>query len=260
MQMIACLATPHVWIWWFRNDCFGGDWTPFSVFFFLSYTQICFFAGGWIFFVKQLFRDYEVRHVSVQLIFSATFSLSLTMFELIIFEIIGLLEQSSRYFHWRLELTLLLFMVVAVIPFYIAYSSISNIRFGKIWHFSPIFCFPMHFLYSRISYFAVPPRWIGPLTLSVWILFLYGFWRIGDPFPLLSVSHGVFTIEQVTFVNSLNPIYSVYSNVCSVFRRLCHASVWLELQLWPYWAVLVLSITHTQVWHISYGPSHKQMC
>lgn len=43
----------------------------------------------------------------------------------------------------------------------------------------------------------VPPKWIVPLTLTVWILFLYGFWRIGDPFPLLSVSHGVFTIEQV---------------------------------------------------------------
>lgn len=93
-------------------------------------TQICFFAGGWIFFVKQLFRNYEVRHISVQLIFSTTFALSLTMFELIIFEIIGLLESSSRYFHWRLELTLLLFMVIALIPFYIAYSSICNIRFG----------------------------------------------------------------------------------------------------------------------------------
>lgn len=96
------------------------------------FLQICFFAGGWIFFVKQLFRDYEVRHVFVQLIFSSTFALSLTMFELIIFEIIGLLESSSRYFHWRLELTLLLFMVIALIPFYIAYSSISNICFGMI--------------------------------------------------------------------------------------------------------------------------------
>lgn len=93
--------------------------------------QICFFTGGWIFFVKQLFRDYEVRHVSVQLIFSSTFALSLTMFELIIFEIIGLLESSSRYFHWRLELTLILFMLIALIPFYIAYSSISNISFGN---------------------------------------------------------------------------------------------------------------------------------
>lgn len=32
--------------------------------------------------------------------------------------------------------------------------------------------------------------------MAVWVLFLYGFWRVGDPFPLLSVSHGVFTIEQ----------------------------------------------------------------
>lgn len=42
-----------------------------------------------------------------------------------------------------------------------------------------------------------------PLTLTVWFLFLYGFWRIGDPFPLLSVSHGVFTIEQVGYWNMI---------------------------------------------------------
>lgn len=97
----------------------------------LNFFQIIFFSGGWIFFVKQLFRDYEVRNVSVQLIFSVTFALSLTMFELIIFEIIGFLESSSRYFHWRLELTLLLMLVIAIIPFYIAFSIISNIRIGK---------------------------------------------------------------------------------------------------------------------------------
>lgn len=27
-------------------------------------------------------------------------------------------------------------------------------------------------------------------------MFLYGLWKVGDPFPLLSVSHGIFTIEQ----------------------------------------------------------------
>lgn len=30
----------------------------------------------------------------------------------------------------------------------------------------------------------------------MWFLYLYAFWRIGDPFPLLSVSQGIFTIEQ----------------------------------------------------------------
>jgi hypothetical protein len=51
-----------------------------------------FFVGGWVFFVKKLFRDYEVHHRLVQLIFSVTFSLSCTMFELIIFEILGVLD------------------------------------------------------------------------------------------------------------------------------------------------------------------------
>ncbi|XP_055381520.1 Golgi pH regulator [Condylostylus longicornis] len=134
-------------------------------------SQVCFFVGGWVFFVKQLFRNYEIRHVSVQLIFSMTFALSLTMFELIIFEILGFLESTSRYFHWRLGLTFLLIMVIAVIPLYIAYSFISNISF-------------------------VPERWVKSITIFLWFCYLYAFWRIGDPFPLLSVQHGIFTIEQ----------------------------------------------------------------
>lgn len=81
--------------------------------------------------MKQLFKNYEIRHTSVQLIFSVTFALSLTMFELIIFEILGVLDSSSRYFHWRLGLTSLLAMVIAVIPLYILYSVIHSISFGE---------------------------------------------------------------------------------------------------------------------------------
>lgn len=43
--------------------------------------------------MKQLFRDYEVeQNRLVQLIFSITFALSCTMFELIIMEIVGVLS------------------------------------------------------------------------------------------------------------------------------------------------------------------------
>lgn len=42
----------------------------------------------------------------------------------------------------------------------------------------------------------VPQRWVQPLTTIFWFCYLYVFWRIGDPFPLLSVSKGIFTIEQ----------------------------------------------------------------
>lgn len=107
----------------------------------------------------------------MQLIFSITFALSLTLFELIIFEIVGALSSSSRYFYWKLQLFSILVMVVAVIPYYIAHSLISNIRF-------------MTARYSII------------LTMILWLAFCYCFWRIGDPFPLLSVSKGIFTIEQ----------------------------------------------------------------
>ena len=77
-------------------------------------SQIVFFLVGWIFFVKMLFRDYELHHilgkleeyfekywiwlenVSVQLIFCVNFTLSCTMFELIIFEIVSFLDKNSR--------------------------------------------------------------------------------------------------------------------------------------------------------------------
>lgn len=131
--------------------------------------------------MKQLFRNYEVKNITVQLIFSITFSLSLTLFELIIFEIIGFLTSSSRLFYWRFSLVAILgllliigfhypiigflslfnlfftfisVMVVAVIPYYIAHSLISNIRF-------------------------VTARYSTPITVILWIFYLYCFWRIG---------------------------------------------------------------------------------
>ncbi|KAK3107617.1 hypothetical protein FSP39_018367 [Pinctada imbricata] len=135
--------------------------------------NIFFFAGGYVFFIKQLFRDYEVHHTVVLLVFSVTFSLSCTMFELIIFEILGVMESSSRYFHWKLGLYSILFVLIAVLPFYIGYFIIGNIR-------------------------LVPQKrhWRAGLTAAVWFVFLYLFWKVGDPFPILSPKHGIFSIEQ----------------------------------------------------------------
>ncbi|XP_048515183.1 Golgi pH regulator isoform X3 [Athalia rosae] len=134
-------------------------------------TQVFFFIGGWVFFVKKLFRDYEVHHRLVQLIFSVTFSLSCTMFELIIFEIVDVLDFSSRYFHWNAGLYMLLFMVIVLIPFYIAYFIISNIRFVRL-------------------------NFIRPLTVVVYLCYLYLFWKVGDPFPIMSPKKGLLSIEQ----------------------------------------------------------------
>lgn len=94
----------------------------------------------------------------VQVLFSVTFALSCTMFELIIFEILGIMAAkydtfnllvlsifehpniflllstflclsfyqfffllfSSRYFHWQLNLYLILVILIVVIPLYIS--------------------------------------------------------------------------------------------------------------------------------------------
>lgn len=135
-------------------------------------SQFAFFVGAWLFLMKQLFKDYEVRHIMVQLIFSITLTLSCTMFELIIFEILELLESSSRYFYWHLMLYLILFVVIVLNPFYISYYCISNIRYVK-------------------------PDHVKHFTLVTYIFYLIIFWKVGDPFPIMNPKQGVLCIEQL---------------------------------------------------------------
>ncbi|XP_014663454.1 PREDICTED: Golgi pH regulator-like [Priapulus caudatus] len=137
----------------------------------ILFSQVMFFVGGWVFFVKQLFKDYEIHNMIVQLLFSVTFSLSCSMFELIIFEIVGIMDSSSRYFHWKLGLYMMLVTVIVLLPFYIAFYIFSNIRLVK-------------------------PKMVYLLTFASWLIFMYFFWKIGEPFPILSPKHGIFSIEQ----------------------------------------------------------------
>lgn len=131
----------------------------FDVFIILL-SQTVFFMCGWVYFVMKLFKDYEVHHKTIQLIFSVTFCLSCTMFELIIFEIVGILVPSSRYIFWNVILYKMLFMVVVLIPFYLCYFTLSNMY--------PFF-----------------QKKVGILASMVWILYLFLFWKLGDPFPML---------------------------------------------------------------------------
>lgn len=134
-------------------------------------SQAVFFVAGWLFFVKQLFRDYEVHHSLVQLLFSSTFALSCTMFELIIFEILGVLDPSSRKLNWLIGIHLMLVMLIFILPFLITYSILSNVRF-------------------------VDRKYLHVLSIAGWLCFMWLFWKIGDPFPILSPKHGIFSIEQ----------------------------------------------------------------
>jgi len=162
-----------------------------------------FFVGGRIFFLKWLFRNYECHNFSVQMIFASIFTLSCTMFQLIIFEIVDWLDASSRKFHWKLSFYLMLSLIVVVIPCYVAYL-VTKLRFSQ---HSAVF-----------------------LTSGFYAGFLYLFWKIGDPFPILSAEHGIFSIEQVmsrvgvigvtimAFLSGFGSVNFPYTNT-TYFRR-----------------------------------------
>jgi len=133
-------------------------------------SQCIFFILGWIFFVKKLFRDYELRQRLVQVIFCVNFSLSCTFFELIIFEIVDYLDRSSRFFHWYLSIYAMLFMVIILIPFYLIVDFLSDNK-------------------------LVPAKWLAPLTFLAWCGYIGIFWKIGDPFPIHNAKHGVLSVE-----------------------------------------------------------------
>nr|XP_027203838.1 Golgi pH regulator-like [Dermatophagoides pteronyssinus] len=139
-------------------------------------TQLLFFAFGWYIFVKKLFRDYEINHKWIQILFCVTLSISCCMFELIIFEIVDFLDTSSRYFHWYLSIYLMLFMLLVALPFSISYFLIEN-------------CF---------SDGRTPIRWRSKFILTgiVWLMFIVIFWKIGNPFPISSPRHGILSIEH----------------------------------------------------------------
>ncbi|XP_057356622.1 Golgi pH regulator A isoform X2 [Manis pentadactyla] len=113
----------------------------------------------------------QVRQYVVQVIFSVTFAFSCTMFELIIFEILKVLNSSSRYFHWKMNLCVILLILVFMVPFYIGYFIVSNIRL----------------LHKQRLLFSC----------LLWLTFMYFFWKLGDPFPILSPKHGILSIEQL---------------------------------------------------------------
>ena len=135
-------------------------------------TMIMFFLGGWIFFMRKLFKNYEVHAGIVQTLFSVTFALSCTLFELIIFEILGILNTNSRFFHWKLDLYSILVLLIVILPWYIGYLCFNNLRMVQKKHIA-----------------------FG-MSIASWLIFMYFFWKIGDPFPILSPKHGILSIEQ----------------------------------------------------------------
>ena len=70
----------------------------------------------------------QIHQKGVQVLFAVTFTMSLSMFELIIFEIVGIMDLSSRLFHWKLNLYFALILLIVVLPMYMSYTLLNSLR------------------------------------------------------------------------------------------------------------------------------------
>lgn len=134
-------------------------------------THIICFLAAWLLFQHKLFQDYEVRYTSVQFLFASTLTLSYSMFQLIIFEILDVLDPHTRWINWRFDVIVMLLHMIWIIPPYMIFLAVSG------------YC-------SR-------RRTAVLATAVLFAMFLYGFYKIGDPFPIVTdKQHGLLSIEH----------------------------------------------------------------
>jgi hypothetical protein len=91
------------------------------------------------------------------------------MFELILFEIVEFSSEALRWWSWKLVLTSELALLVFVIPFYVFF--ILLLGFG------------LRRERSVAGAFACE------------LVFLWAFWKVGDPFPVLAQEQGFWSLS-----------------------------------------------------------------
>ena len=96
-----------------------SDWLVFSI------TFSSFFISAWIFFYSFLFRNYQVHYKSIQFLFTMILTLSLSMYQSIIFEILNIFESHTRYLIMTLSLYILIVILLFIVPLYWFYFVIS---------------------------------------------------------------------------------------------------------------------------------------
>lgn len=81
-------------------------------------SWLAFFLGARRFFSRWLFRDYEVSSAAAasQLLFSLSLAFSLSIFEVVLFELLDVMHVRSRQWVWRVDLLAMTYLLVLVLP------------------------------------------------------------------------------------------------------------------------------------------------
>jgi golgi pH regulator len=105
----------------------------------------------------------------VLLLFSTTFSLSLSLLLLVIFEVFHLMHNATRRLHWLFDVYCLLILLVFVLPTAQVYLLLVD------------------------GGWDAEMAWRGAMMAEC--IFLYVFWRIGDPFVLAGTIRSFLSVE-----------------------------------------------------------------
>ena len=164
--------------------------------------------------------------------FSLTLTLSCSMFELIIFEIMDVLSYESRWWNWKLDIYAMMLLLIVVMPLYMIALAVQ----------------PM--VRTRTQLVAA--------TAAAFSLFLLIFYKLGDPFPILSDAHkkhmlsllsiehgvsriGVIGVTSMAVMSGFGAVNCPYTYM-AVFMRKIHDKVsmaagWVRVRVgkcfWP---------------------------
>jgi hypothetical protein len=99
-------------------------WVMDTIIVFISQALLYIFS--YLFYHYYILSEYQLKSRTTHIIFSITLSVSLSMFELIIFEILQILSPTSRWLNWQLSITTLLILVILILPLYALWCTITT--------------------------------------------------------------------------------------------------------------------------------------
>ncbi|KAG7390723.1 Golgi pH regulator B [Phytophthora pseudosyringae] len=116
-------------------------------------SWLLFFLFARFFFSWWLFRDYAVRSAATPLLFAASLTFSLSIFQMVLFEVTGVMRVESRQWVWRADLIAMTYLEVLVLPLSLFYALAREHGAAR----------------------KQAATWASALLL----VYLYGFWRLG---------------------------------------------------------------------------------
>ncbi|KAJ3085524.1 Golgi pH regulator B [Quaeritorhiza haematococci] len=181
-------------------------------------SHLLFFLLGSLFFSRVLYRDYDASSPAARLAglaFAGTFAGACGLFEMVVFEIGDVLDRSSRRLYWKITLDAMLINVIFVLPFYQFYLIFSERNYAWI----------------RKNKWA--------LSVAVWFVYLYMFWRVGDQLPMAGDAKdtGLFSIEagmgrvgvigvtMMAILSGFGAVNSPYSSLFFFLRNVSDADI-----------------------------------